>query len=260
MTALLFIPFGNGLPAGLTFGPIADGQFLRRIGALVEGDAKANFAAVTAPGVNDDSTQGYSVGSVWIDTTHLLAYVCLDATAGAAVWSEALLDNLSAVVDPGVNDDSTLGYAIGSTWFNLATRRVWRAFDVSAGAAVWEEMVNDNDARLSALYIPDPSATSFNANVTATNIVDPFTRFAPTATRKLDLRNAVRSFAFNACKVNAAAFGLTIDVTTGGNTGWTTPAGLNTDFPLPNSALAQTGQWAVVVDVPNKVIYVYPPS
>lgn len=45
-----------------------------------------NLAATTAPVAGDDSGDGYSVGSIWIDTTADLAYVCLDATATAAVW------------------------------------------------------------------------------------------------------------------------------------------------------------------------------
>lgn len=44
------------------------------------------FDATTAPGVGDDSGDGYSIGSRWIDTTADEAYVCLDATLGAAVW------------------------------------------------------------------------------------------------------------------------------------------------------------------------------
>lgn len=44
------------------------------------------YAKTTAPGVGDDSGDGYTVGSRWIDTTNDLAYVCLDVTVGAAVW------------------------------------------------------------------------------------------------------------------------------------------------------------------------------
>lgn len=43
--------------------------------------------ATTAPTVNEDSGDGYAVGSVWIDTTNGKAYTCLDATVGAAVWA-----------------------------------------------------------------------------------------------------------------------------------------------------------------------------
>lgn len=47
-----------------------------------------NFVATTAPTINDDIDSGYDVGSRWIDRTAVKAYVCLDNTAGAAVWTE----------------------------------------------------------------------------------------------------------------------------------------------------------------------------
>jgi hypothetical protein len=49
---------------------------------------KSNFSASAAPTVNDDSNSGYAVGSRWFDTTNLKAYICLDASAGTAVWKE----------------------------------------------------------------------------------------------------------------------------------------------------------------------------
>ena len=47
-----------------------------------------NITATAAPGVNDDVTGGYSAGSIWTDVTNDKSYVCLDATDGAAVWTE----------------------------------------------------------------------------------------------------------------------------------------------------------------------------
>ncbi len=49
-----------------------------------------NYGATTAPGVGNDISQGYSAGSVWINTatTPDTAYLCTDATTGAAVWLE----------------------------------------------------------------------------------------------------------------------------------------------------------------------------
>lgn len=44
------------------------------------------FDATTAPTANEDSGDGYSVGSVWIDVTNDRSYTCLDATVAAAVW------------------------------------------------------------------------------------------------------------------------------------------------------------------------------
>lgn len=49
---------------------------------------KHAVAASTAPAVTDDAGDGYSVGSRWLDTTNQKEYVCLDATASAAVWVE----------------------------------------------------------------------------------------------------------------------------------------------------------------------------
>ncbi len=49
---------------------------------------KVNLTATTAPGVNDDSGSGYAVGSRWLDVSADKEYVCLDASAGAAVWPE----------------------------------------------------------------------------------------------------------------------------------------------------------------------------
>jgi hypothetical protein len=42
--------------------------------------------ATTAPTVNDDSDDGYVVGSLWVDVTNDIFYICLDSTVGAAVW------------------------------------------------------------------------------------------------------------------------------------------------------------------------------
>lgn len=50
------------------------------------GIAQDNKNATAAPTVNDDSGDGYSIGSRWFDGANDNMYHCLDATAGAAVW------------------------------------------------------------------------------------------------------------------------------------------------------------------------------
>lgn len=40
------------------------------------------------PNGNDDTTDGYEPGSIWVNTTADTAFVCLDATDTAAVWKE----------------------------------------------------------------------------------------------------------------------------------------------------------------------------
>lgn len=49
---------------------------------------QSNRNAAVDPVATDDSASGYAVGSVWINTTLDKAFVCVDATATAAVWIE----------------------------------------------------------------------------------------------------------------------------------------------------------------------------
>ncbi len=49
-------------------------------------DIKNNLAATTNPGATDDASAGYSLGSGWTNQARGMAWLCLDATAGAAKW------------------------------------------------------------------------------------------------------------------------------------------------------------------------------
>lgn len=51
-----------------------------------EEKVKNNLSGTAAPTATDDLGEGYSAGSFWFDTTNDIAYLCLDATAGAAIW------------------------------------------------------------------------------------------------------------------------------------------------------------------------------
>jgi len=55
--------------------------------AWLEGKVRF-FEKITAPTVNDDENDGYRLSDVWINTVTDKAYRCLDASVGAAVWSE----------------------------------------------------------------------------------------------------------------------------------------------------------------------------
>lgn len=44
--------------------------------------------ATVAPTVNEDSGDGYGIGSFWLDITADDAYIALDVTVGAAVWKK----------------------------------------------------------------------------------------------------------------------------------------------------------------------------
>ncbi|KGT74359.1 hypothetical protein MA20_40505 [Bradyrhizobium japonicum] len=46
-------------------------------------------------------------------------------------------NNYSANSDPAATNDSSQGYAVGSTWINVASGTIWQCSSASAGAAVW---------------------------------------------------------------------------------------------------------------------------
>ena len=52
-----------------------------------DGGLLNNYSATAAPTVNDDSGDGYSVGSIWVDVTNDDAYILVDASSGAAIWN-----------------------------------------------------------------------------------------------------------------------------------------------------------------------------
>lgn len=136
-------------------GPMIANNANVSFGFIFEGNHKQhNDNATTDPGATDDADAGYEVGSVWINVTTDEAFMCLDATASAAVWKsltdQGPLNNFSASTDPGVGDDSNDDYEVGSFWVNTTTDRAFQAMDVSVGAAVWKvitpEFLNNTTA------------------------------------------------------------------------------------------------------------------
>lgn len=104
--------------------------------------------ATTAPTTGDDSGDGYSVGSLWIDLTADRAYVCVDASSGAAVWlridnpASGPLNKLDATTAPTTGDDSGDGYSVGSIWIDVTADRAYICADATSTAAVWLRVDN----------------------------------------------------------------------------------------------------------------------
>lgn len=55
-------------------------------GTSHENVRKGNFSASTAPLKDNDSTEGYVVGSPWVDTTHIQIYKCTNPAEADARW------------------------------------------------------------------------------------------------------------------------------------------------------------------------------
>lgn len=77
----------------------AIGDYIRGTGVGTYTIQKNNFSASVAPTVTDDSSAGYSVGSIWIDTTADELYICVDSTVGSAVWKIGGIDNSQSIIN-----------------------------------------------------------------------------------------------------------------------------------------------------------------
>jgi hypothetical protein len=62
--------------------------FLSQTGSGTFGAIQTKLDATTAPASGNDNTEGYSIGSLWIDVTNDKSYFCVDASTGAAVWND----------------------------------------------------------------------------------------------------------------------------------------------------------------------------
>lgn len=67
---------------------------------------KHNYNALSDPTANDDTTQGYQVGSRWKDTTNHHEFVCTDATTASAIWTRTTAKDTSHITE----DPSNLYY------------------------------------------------------------------------------------------------------------------------------------------------------
>jgi hypothetical protein len=144
-----------------------------------------NLAATTAPGATNDSSEGYAVGSRWIDVTNDESYICVDATVDSAVWVKSSVGlatevantpagnisattvqaalneldtekasagdvpkvNFAATASPTTGDDSADGYSVGSIWIDTTNDRIFKCVDATEGAAVWIELGNNGVTR-----------------------------------------------------------------------------------------------------------------
>jgi len=80
----------------------------------------------SAPSASNDTTQGYTVGSRWVDTAADDEYVCVDATASAAVW-KSTTSGSAGVGGSGGGADPGASYVVMGATGSLANERVLTA-------------------------------------------------------------------------------------------------------------------------------------
>jgi hypothetical protein len=109
---------------------------------------KNNMTATTNPGSGNDSTQGYSIGSIWFNNTNMTCWIAQTVGVGTATWTQVLQgngkNNPTATTNPGVGNDNTQGYSVGSMWFNNTAKSLWVAQSVGTGTAVWTQVLGSS--------------------------------------------------------------------------------------------------------------------
>ncbi len=104
-------------------------------------------SSASDPTVNDDANDGYTIGTLWVNTTTDNSFILTDATIGAANWEQTNgggggggVTAVSSASDPTVNDDANDGYAVGTLWVNTTTDESFILTDSTVGAANWNQI------------------------------------------------------------------------------------------------------------------------
>lgn len=155
---------------GPTIGDIADAEANAAIATAAAAAAQAavatvalnNYTATTAPTVNDDSGDGYSVGSVWVDVNTDLSYELVDATLGAAVWKEQVDTNSTQILAGKTLTNPTINAGSGVIVLPAATSPAQTA----EGSVVWD---SDDDLLTVGTGAARKTMVDTNSTQTLTN-------------------------------------------------------------------------------------------
>ena len=141
---------------------------------------KWRLDATAAPTVNDDTGDGYSVGSGWVDVTNGRVHFAVNVASAAAVWRDLVFqtDNIVSVAAAPTKDRHGLycGLDIHLTaqnlnytsniWFD-ATGGAWKSFEAGYGARI-QPATSSGDFIVS---MTTASASAGDESVTLQNIL-----------------------------------------------------------------------------------------
>lgn len=131
---------------------------------------KVNLTAITNPGVNNDSSSGYSVGSMWINTIGQSAWFCADASVGAAVWGRTGTQDAIAVVSTiTITNTFSSGNVIRKTSTNYALAQA----DSESDARVIGVVESASGSAFTVIYSGACTVTAHGFTVGATLFLSP---------------------------------------------------------------------------------------
>ncbi len=193
----------------------------------------SKYNATTAPTVNDDTGDGYGIGSAWVDITHDRVYICVDATLTAAIWKYIANDTINVkdlgAIGDGSTDDRT-------------------AFVNAFAAAV---------AAKKSIYIPfgnykiSSTITVPTFTVGGRSVIPPIKGDGYTVSI-ISFTGTGKTFDFSAGEA-IIINGLQITTSTGGGIGLGDCGGLHLDGFYMNGCAA--GEWAIEQSGALKVVY-----
>lgn len=181
-------------------------------GTRVGGCRKNNCTAVAAPGVGDDSGDGYEVGSFWINTTTDKLYTLADSTLGAAVWRESISSSTTIPFDYlATSVTGTTWTAVSDAWVFTGSQTAsanfcvrWASVGAGCGGAVnAEARIQNLTAGTTVLTITTSAVAAFAAKQTCSDPAETM----PAATDLVEVQ-----FRYSAACVDS--------LIPGGNMGW----------------------------------------
>ncbi len=141
--------------------------------------------AIGEPTVNEDTLDGYSIGSHWIDESNGRCWICVNEAAGGALWSRVPLKSGDTVfnaylLDGGTKDNRAWAYygntghsfsggmiTDNSTFWSFADGAVLSMMAKTTNATVTTLALNGNYATNSSIYCEGRSVASLTGTIQA---------------------------------------------------------------------------------------------
>lgn len=145
---------------------------VKNVTDLKDGEIKNNLNATAAPSANNDSTQGYSVGSVWIYNG--VTYTCTDDTGTSAKWRSETQTHYSETWDEAVTWMLTGDYSGWYVVISTANGAPEPSVGVFTGTVSSKyAAVTISDGGQATISVTSSSASSFTVKTQPRTVTNP---------------------------------------------------------------------------------------
>jgi len=119
-------------------------------------EAELNNSTTSSPGISNDQTEGYEVGSIWVNTSTGSMYRCVDASTGAAIWTEIASNSLldaHTTASANVHGVGAGNDVVGTGTTQTLTAKTLTSPDINGGTI-------DGAAIATSTYVPYTDTTA----------------------------------------------------------------------------------------------------